>query len=414
MRPTTSRAAPTARTRRPCSDVARPRRQISSRQVFSNRFSSIRPRQFPFGVGECTPARSLTRKISDVFALMLRCMPKCVASPDAVQRSPDDAKHRPLRRAVEPGPQRRQACGAPGSAAHHAANGGALRSIRGTSPALPPSHRPYLEHFAVVTGLKGNPKLAAAVEFCHHRHHCHHGLASAVVDRRLYVRLLAEPDQVTGGWKRQFEPSAPAAFERFARRYPDRIGGFLAVVGAGLLRRRGGEKEPGIEPFWHALRRDPMRIRHQLVERQQHSVIGEHFQESGLALAQGGAVGGFDLAGALCIDQRLRSAWTRQQDAALLKGFTDRRDPETQGGGIEAFSAGIKLWPRDDLLIALVDAATGKHQRARVKVDFIMAHHHEDLDLAFAIYPGAVAQQQDGGRGTWSNSFGRHIDLLPR
>ena len=74
---------------------------------------------------------------------------------------------------------------------------------------------------------------------------------------------------------------------------------------------------------------------------------------------------GFDLAGPLGIDQRLRAPRPRQQDAAFLKGLADRGDPETQGGGIEPLAAGIKLGPGDDLLIALVDAAAGKHQRAR-------------------------------------------------
>ena len=105
-------------------------------------------------------------------------------------------------------------------------------------------------------------------------------------------------------------------------------------------------------------------------------------------------MGGFDLAGPFRIDQRLRSPGARQQDAALLKGLADRRDPEAQGGGIEPLAAGVERGIGDDLLVALVDAAAGKHQRAGVKVDLIMAHHHEDLDFP----GGAVAQQQNGRR----------------
>ena len=55
------------------------------------------------------------------------------------------------------------------------------------------------------------------------------------------------------------------AFERLARRNPDRVGGFLAVMGAELVRRRGGEEEPGVEALRHAFRRDPVRIGRQQV-----------------------------------------------------------------------------------------------------------------------------------------------------
>ena len=100
------------------------------------------------------------------------------------------------------------------------------------------------------------------------------GLAPAVVERGLYAWLLAEPDQVAGGRKRQLEPPALAAGQRLARRQPDRIGGFLAVMGAGLLRRCRGKEEPGVEPLRHALRRDPVRVGHEFVERQPQSVVG--------------------------------------------------------------------------------------------------------------------------------------------
>ena len=40
-------------------------------------------------------------------------------------------------------------------------------------------------------------------------------------------------------------------------------------------------------------------------------------------------MGGLDLAGALRIDQRLRTLRPRQQDAAFLKGLADRGDPES-------------------------------------------------------------------------------------
>ena len=73
-------------------------------------------------------------------------------------------------------------------------------------------------------------------------------------------------------------------------------------------------------------------------------------------------------------------------------------------GLVEPLAARIKLWPRDDLLVALVDAAAGKHQRAGIEVDLIMADHHEDFDL----FPLAVdvaaalsrsSRMVDAGRG---------------
>src|SRR5881392_259755 len=123
----------------------------------------------------------------------------------------------------------------------------------------PTSHGANLEHVAVVAGLTRNPKLTAAVKFRHHRHHCNDRLAPAVLQRAVYALLFAEPDQISRGREWQFEPAAFAACQCLARRNPNRVGGFLAVMRADLLWRRGSEKEPGVEPLWHALRRDPVR-----------------------------------------------------------------------------------------------------------------------------------------------------------
>ncbi len=121
---------------------------------------------------------------------------------------------------------------------------------------------------------------------------------------------------------------------------------------------------------------------------------------------------GLDLAGPFGIDQCLRSGRARQQDAAFLKGLADRRDSKTQIGGVEPLAAGIERRIGDDLLVALVDTAAGKHQRAGIEVDLIMANHHEDLDLALC--GEAVAQQQDGRRGARRfYGFGGHeVSLL--
>ena len=115
---------------------------------------------------------------------------------------------------------------------------------------------------------------------------------------------------------------------------------------------------------------------------------------------------GLDLAGAFGIDQRLRSLRPRQQDAAFLEGFADRGDAETQRRLVEPLAAGIQRGVGDDLLVALVDAAAGKHQRAGIEVDLIMANHHEDFD--FAQRP-RVAQQQDGGRRTRGDDLGHPV-----
>src|SRR5215210_63925 len=188
-------------------------------------------------------------------------------------------------------------------------------------------------------------------------------------------------------------------------------------MGAGLLRRRGGEEKPCVEPFRHSLRRDTMRVGNEFVKRQHQSVLGEHLQESRLVLTQLCAAESLDLAGQLRIYQRLRSLWPRQEDAAFLKGFADRGDPKTQGSGVQPLAARIKLRHGDDFLIALVDAAARKYQRARVKVDLIMAHHHENLDLPTTVVrprrAEAVAQQQDSGRRARLDEFdGHELSLL--
>src|SRR5690349_12844603 len=134
--------------------------------------------------------------------------------------------------------------------------------------------RADLEHIAVVARLEGNAELPASGRLGHDRSNRHDILAAAVVKRCLYACLLAELDQVARGRERQLEAAALAALQRLARRHPDRVGGFLAIMCADLFRRRGGEEEPGVEPFWHAFRRDPVRIGHEYVERQHHAVIG--------------------------------------------------------------------------------------------------------------------------------------------
>src|SRR5215216_6602365 len=123
--------------------------------------------------------------------------------------------------------------------------------------------RADLEYLAVIAGFEGYAELAAAIVFGHHRHHADNGFASGVVERRLHALLLAELDQVARGRERQLEAPGLAALQRLARRDPDRVGGFLAVMGADLFGRRGSKEKPGVEPLGHALGRDPVRIGHE-------------------------------------------------------------------------------------------------------------------------------------------------------
>src|SRR5829696_9637103 len=162
----------------------------------------------------------------------------------------------------------------------------AVSAMAGPSRATDPStDRADLEHLAVIAGFEGYAELAAAIVFGHDRRHADDGFASGVVERRIHAWLLAKLDQVARGRERQLETPALAAFQRLARRHPDRIGGFLAVMGADLFRGCCGEEEPGVEPFWHALRRDPVRVRNEFVERQHHAVVGQHLEEADLAVA---------------------------------------------------------------------------------------------------------------------------------
>src|SRR5215472_13494147 len=101
------------------------------------------------------------------------------------------------------------------------------------------SRRGDLEDLAVVAGLAGNTELPAAIEAGHDWHHGDDGLAGRILKRGLHACLPPELDQVARGRKRQLEAPALATLQRLARRHPDRVGRFLAVMGTELVRRRG-------------------------------------------------------------------------------------------------------------------------------------------------------------------------------
>src|SRR5689334_18207968 len=107
-----------------------------------------------------------------------------------------------------------------------------------------------------------------------------------MVQRGAHAALLGEADQIARGRERQFEAAALAALYGLARRNPDRVGGLPAVMGAELIGRRRGEEEPGIEAFGHALRRDPVRVGNERVERELEAVVVENFQEADLVLVE--------------------------------------------------------------------------------------------------------------------------------
>src|SRR5689334_8516581 len=170
-------------------------------------------------------------------------------------------------------------------------------------------------------------------------------------------------------------------------------------MNAELRRRRSGKKKPGVEALGHAERRDPVRIGYEFIECKNKVIFGEHFQEGGPALRQGAAVDGLDRSGALRVNESARSANTRKQDSAFLERLADRGDPEAQLAFVQSLAARTKLTMRDDLVIARIDAAARKHQRARGKIDLIMAHHHECLDFTAILLAGggSIAQQKDAG-----------------
>src|SRR5436305_15077011 len=103
--------------------------------------------------------------------------------------------------------------------------------------------RTDLEYLAVVAGIGRDAQLAAAIFPGHDRHHRDDPAVPRLVERGPDRAMLAKLDQIARGRKRQLEPAAFAAHQRLARRDPDGIRGLLAVVGAGLVRRGGGEEE---------------------------------------------------------------------------------------------------------------------------------------------------------------------------
>src|SRR5436190_14920799 len=98
------------------------------------------------------------------------------------------------------------------------------------------AERTDIEHVAVVARLERNPQLPAGGALGHDRRHRDDLFAAAVVKRGLHAALLAQLDQVAGGREWQLEAAGLATLQRLARRHPDRVSGFLAVMGAELIR----------------------------------------------------------------------------------------------------------------------------------------------------------------------------------
>ena len=81
---------------------------------------------------------------------------------------------------------------------------------------------------------------------------------------------------------------------------------------------------------------------------------------------------------------------SRQQDARLLESLANRRSPQF---GLPRGGPFIDREPVEHPRVGVlrIHLATGKHQRARGKIDLVVAHHHENLKARFAI-----AKQHDG------------------
>src|SRR6516165_9465224 len=123
-------------------------------------------------------------------------------------------------------------------------------------------------------------------------------------------------------------------------------------MSAELVRRGGGEEEPGIEALGQALRRDPVCVRHERIEYELEAIVGEYGEEADLVLAERNAMRIGDLAGARGIHRRRSPLRPRQQDAAFLESLADRRDPETEIDLGKPLAARIKVGTRHDLPVA--------------------------------------------------------------
>src|SRR6516165_7747647 len=107
--------------------------------------------------------------------------------------------------------------------------------------------RANLEDLAVIAGFHRNPQLAAAIEPGHDRHYGHDRLAACISKRRADPALLAELDEVARGRERQLEATGLSAFQRLARRDPDRVRRLPAIMRAELVGRCRRKEEPGVE-----------------------------------------------------------------------------------------------------------------------------------------------------------------------
>ena len=182
-------------------------------------------------------------------------------------------------------------------------------------------------------------------------------------------------------------------FDRLARRDPERVDRFLAVVRRDLIGRRGDQVEMRVEALGHEGGRDPVRERHHRVERDVEIVGLGDPAECRRAREQIAAVAGLERAHPR-FGQKLRFAPTAgEQHAALLEGFAHRGDAHREVLVVEVCATGAARAQRR-IAVGGIDLAAREHQRALREVDLVVALHHEDLETA-----AIVAQQQYGGGG---------------
>ena len=157
-----------------------------------------------------------------------------------------------------------------------------------------------------------------------------------------------------------------------------------------------------IEPFRHHGWRNPVPKMHQTVECQHQIVFLDQFQKALLTSINGGAHRIQRFCNVLPDQGRActaRPGRARQDDAGFFIGFSDRRDPRRLlGARIITISMIGPGW----IAVFFICLAAWKYERARGEVDFIVALHHEHLQVWL------ITQQKDGRAQSRCRGF-RHF-----
>ena len=174
------------------------------------------------------------------------------------------------------------------------------------------------ERFAAVAGLERNSQARAAVDLGPLRHDSDDGRGLRGLERRGRVGMAGELPQIPLGREQELEPRA-IAFERFARRNPDRIDRLPAVVRERVIRRGEREEEMGVEALGQEGWRNPAGEGNEGVGRRS-KVLARHESGEGRAAVE--------RAHALRGNEPRIAPRSRQQHAAFLERLADRGDPD--------------------------------------------------------------------------------------